>query len=213
MSARAELYNFGSVNIAGISASEKTSTVSADKVIIKDSEDSGALKEVDVSNLSTSPIGTNGFIDYNDSTGSISISSDTWTDIPNDGQGSFSNSTYAPNGVTDFMDISTGYIDTTELSLGDTILIRNDYTVNPGTNNALLQFRYVLGNGANEYTLEKIVGRLDSGSGQNYRFSLESDLIYMGDLNTRDNPIKLQIKLSTTGTLTNAGSVIQLIRR
>ena len=35
----------------------------------------------------------------------------------------------------------------------------------------------------------------------------------MGDLNTRDNPIKIQVKLSTNGTLLNAGSVIQLIKR
>ena len=35
----------------------------------------------------------------------------------------------------------------------------------------------------------------------------------MGDTNTKDNPIKIQIRLSTNGTLTNAGSVIQLIKR
>ena len=35
----------------------------------------------------------------------------------------------------------------------------------------------------------------------------------MGDTNTKDNPIFLQIRLSTNGTLTNAGSVVQLIKR
>ena len=156
---------------------------------------------------------TNGFIDYNDTTGIINLTANTWTDIPNDGLGAFTNKTYAPIGVTEFMDVSTGYIDTTELELGDTIIIRNDYKINPNTNNALLEFRYELGTGAATYTLEKIVGRLDAGSGQDYRFNLNTDLIYMGDLNTRDNPIKLQVKLSTNGTLLNAGSVIQLIRR
>jgi hypothetical protein len=38
-------------------------------------------------------------------------------------------------------------------------------------------------------------------------------LIYMGDTNTKDNPISLQIRLSTGGSLSNAGSVIQVIRR
>ena len=156
---------------------------------------------------------TNGFIDYNDTTGIINLTANTWTDIPNDGLGAFTNKTYAPIGVTEFMDVSTGYIDTTELELGDTIIIRNDYKINPNTNNALLEFRYELGAGVATYTLEKIVGRLDAGSGQDYRFNLNTDLIYMGDLNTRDNPIKLQVKLSTNGTLLNAGSVIQLIRR
>ena len=152
---------------------------------------------------------TNGFIDYNDTTGSISLVSDTWTTIPNDGQGAFSNNTYKPQGVTDLMDVSDGSIDPTQLTLGDTILIRNDFKINPNTNNALLEFRYQLGNGGGLYTLESTLGRLDDGSGKDYRFSLKPDLIYMGDTNTLNNPIRLQVKLSTNGTLLNAGSVIQ----
>jgi hypothetical protein len=155
----------------------------------------------------------NGFIDYNDTTGIINIVADTWTDIPNNGLGAFTNKTYKPTGVTEFIDTSNGCIDASELVLGDTIIIRNDYKINPNTNNALLEFRYELGAGAGLYNLEKIVGRLDAGSGKDYRFNLNTDLIYMGDTNTKDNPIKLQIKLSTNGTLLNAGSVIQLIRK
>ncbi len=151
------------------------------------------------------------FIDYNHAGDPISLDADTWTDIPNDGAGAFSNNTYAPINVDELIDVTTGYINVSDLSLGDSILIRNDYSVNPNTNNSLLEFRYVLGNGGGEYTLEKTVGRLDSGSGKNYRFSLEPDLIYMGDDNTRLNPIKLQAKLSTSGILTNAGSVIQTV--
>jgi len=154
-----------------------------------------------------------GFIDYNDTTGAISLVADTWTTIPNNGAGAFSNDAYKPTAVTQLMDVSTGEIDPRELSIGDTILIRNDYTINPNTNNAELEFRYVLGDGANEYTLQTTIGRLDDGSGVDYRFSLKPDLIYMGDLNTRDNLITLQVKLSANGTLTNAGSVIQVIKQ
>ena len=156
---------------------------------------------------------TNGFIDYNDTTGAVSLTADTWTTIPNDGAGSFSNDTYKPGGVTELMDVSTGEIDTSQIHLGDAILIRNDFQINPNTNNALLEFRYQLGTGANAYTLETNLGRLDDGSGKNYRFSLKPDLIYMGDTNTKDNPIVIQVKLSTNGTLTNAGSAITLIKR
>lgn len=156
---------------------------------------------------------TNGFIDYNDTTGPVALTADTWTTIPNNGQGAFSNDTYKPEGVTDLMDVSDGSIDPTDLTLGDTILIRNDFKVNPNTNNALLEFRYQLGNGGGLYTLETTLGRLDDGSGKDYRFSLKPDLIYMGDTNTISNPIRLQVKLSTNGTLLNAGSVIQLIKR
>jgi len=156
---------------------------------------------------------TNGFIDYNDTTGAVSLTANTWTTIPNNGLGSFSNNTYKPNGVTELMDVSTGAIDASELHLGDAILIRNDFKINPNTNNALLEFRYQLGSGGNAYTLETTLGRLDDGSGKDYRFSLKPDLIYMGDTNTKDNPITLQVKLSTNGTLTNAGTVVQLIKR
>ena len=155
----------------------------------------------------------NGFIDYNDTTGAVSIVADTWTTIPNNGLGAFTNKTHKPDGVTEFMDVSTGAIDTTELELGDTILIRNDYEINPNTNNALLEFRYSLGGGGNEYSLSTTKGRLDDGSGKYYRFNLGTDLIYMGDTNTKDNPILIQVRLSTNGTLLNAGSVIQLIRK
>ena len=156
---------------------------------------------------------SNGFIDYNDATGLVAIVADTWTTIPNDGLGAFTNKAYKPNDVTEFMDVSNGSIDVSELTLGDAVLIRNDYVINPNTNNALLEFRYVLGQGANIYELQSTIGRLDNGSGIDYRYSLKSDLIYMGDLNTKDNPIFLQVKLSTNGSLTNSGSVIQLIKR
>jgi hypothetical protein len=134
-------------------------------------------------------------------------------DLPNDGLGAFTNKNFPPSGVTELMDTSTGYIDPTELALGDTILVRNDFIVIPSGNRALLSFRYELGSGLGTYSLEKIINRLDSGAGIPYRESLSPDLIYMGDANTRDNPIKIQIKLSKSGTLVNNGTVIQLVKR
>ena len=158
----------------------------------------------------------NGFMDYNDTSTSstpITLVADTWTTIPNDGLGAFTNKTYKPNGnVTELMDTSTGAIDPTGLNLGDILLIRNDFAVTPSTNNASLQFRYQLGTGAGLYTLEKRLGRLDEGSGIPYRESISVDKIYMGDTNTRDNPITLQVKLSTSGTLVNAGTAISVVR-
>lgn len=157
-----------------------------------------------------------GFMDYNDASTSSSalvLAADTWTTIPNDGLGAFTNSTYKPNSVTELMDVSTGAIDPTELVLGDVLLIRNDFTVNPNTNNQLLEFRYSLGTGGGVYTLDKILTRLDSGSSQDYRFSLDVHKIYMGDTNTLDNPILLQVRLAGAGTLVNAGTVITVMKR
>lgn len=150
-----------------------------------------------------------GFIDYNDTTGTISLTADAWTDVPNNGAGAFTNKTYTPNGVTDVMDNTTGYLDFSQLSLGSQILVRNDFTVVPNTNNALLEVRYVLGQGAGEYALKFWSERLDSGSGIDYQRVI-SFPIYMGDTNTKGGVGKLQVKLSTNGTITNAGSYIKI---
>ena len=157
----------------------------------------------------------NGVLDYNDTattTTPIALAADTWTTITNDGLGSFTNKNYKPYEVTELMN-SSGQIDCSELQLGSGIFIRNDYQVSPNIDGALLEFRYVLGTGAGEYTLEKIENRLDDGAGKYYRNSLVSDYIYMGDSNTRDNPITLQVRLSCAGTLINAGSAIQVVNR
>tara|TARA_R110002051_G_scaffold154370_1_gene226542 strand:- start:340 stop:915 length:576 start_codon:yes stop_codon:yes gene_type:complete len=155
-----------------------------------------------------------GFIDYNDTSTTASplvLLADTWTTIPNDGQGAFTNKTFAPEGVSEIMD-SQGRIDPTQLSLGDFFFVRNDFRVSPNVNNALLEFRYELGNGGGLYHLETNIGRLDDGSGKYYHYSLSTDYIYMGDTNTLDNPISLQAKLSTDGTLINSGSVMQIFK-
>lgn len=157
-----------------------------------------------------------GFADYNDaatSTTPIVLTRDTWTTVTNDGQGSFTNLNYLPSGTTKLMDTATGAFDFSELNLGDNCFIRNDITVSPSTNNALLEIRYSLGAPPNNYTLKTIAGRLDSGSGIDYRFSLIPQMIYMGDTNTKDNPIVLQVKLSTNGTLVNAGSAIGVVKK
>ena len=123
--------------------------------------------------------GTHGFIDYNDTSTGISplvLVGNVWTPIPNNGLGAFTNKNYKPSGITELMDTSTGKIDPTEIPLGSTILVRNDYTVTPNTNNALLEFRYTLGGGGGAYTLEKIIGRLDSGSVLVVRWSMQVPL-------------------------------------
>ena len=153
--------------------------------------------------------GTTGFVDYNDATGSVSLTADTWTDVPNNGAGVYTNTTYKPDGITTLLDTSTGYLDFSELTLGSEIFVRNDFTINPNTNNALLEARYLLGGGAGEYPLMFWSERLDSGSGINYQRVVPFPL-YMGDLNTRDNVGRLQVKLSTSGTLTNAGNYISI---
>lgn len=153
-----------------------------------------------------------GWIDYNDTTGDVAMTADTWTDVPNNGLGAFSNNTYPPTGVSELLDVATGKIDPTELDLGDTMLVRLDLTVTPTVNNSRLEMQFTLGTGGNAYTLPLDSTRLDDGSGKGYRFVREFK-IYMGDANTRDNPIGLQVKCSSAATLNNAGMVITVVNR
>ena len=163
------------------------------------------------------PLGatSDGFIDYNDtSTASgITLVKNVWTDIPNNGLGPSTNKASKPAHVTELMDTTTGYLDYSELNVGDGTFIRNDHTIVPQSNNASLEVRYELGFGQGLYLLEKTMPRLDLGSGRPYRYSLTADYIYVGDDNTRLNPIRIQVKLSVNGTLFNAGSAIQVVAR
>jgi len=156
---------------------------------------------------------TGGFIDYNDTSTTASpvpLVANIWTQIPNDGLGGATNKLYPPNGVTELMDTSTGSIDCSELNLGAGVFVRNDFKVIPNTNNSLLEFRYTLGIGGNAYTLETTLGRLDSGSGKEYRRALVPHYIYMGDTNTKDNPIGIEVRLSAAGTFVISCSVIEV---
>ena len=153
-----------------------------------------------------------GFADYNDTSTSatpVTLDDNVWTDIPNNGAGAFTN-IKLPTGVTRLLDPTTGAILLDELPIGSSAIVRMDYTVTPTTNNAALDFRYTLGNGAGAYTLETTVNRLDEGSGRSYRQALVTHYIYVGDDNTKDNPIQPQVKLSGGGTLVNAGMVIEV---
>ena len=157
-----------------------------------------------------------GFADYNDlatQTTPITLLAATWTTMTNDGLGPNSNDTYLPAGTTQLMDTSTGAIDVSELELGDVLHVRNDFVVTQSANNSTLEARYSLGTGGGAYTLEHRIDKLDSGTGITYRYSLYSDIIYMGDANTRDNPITIQLQLSNAGTVVNNGTVITVVRR
>ena len=152
-----------------------------------------------------------GFIDYNDSNGSIALVAETWTDVPNDGAGAFTNKGFSP--VDELMDVATGYLDFSELSAGDDLLVRLDLKVIPNINNALLEVRYVLGTGGGEYVLEANSKRLDSGSGKEYSPDKGAFYIYLGDTNTAEGVGKIQVKLSSAGTMINSGIAVKILKK
>ncbi len=156
-----------------------------------------------------------GVADYNDTstaTTPLTLVADTWTTLPNDGLGEFSQENL-PSGVTTLLDDTTGSLDISELTQYSDIFVRPDFTVTPDSNNADLEFRFLLGTGAGQYTLPTSFGRLDLGAGIEYRRGLNALYIYAGDSNTIDNPIYLQVKLSASGSVVNAGMAVKVYKR
>ncbi len=155
-----------------------------------------------------------GFIDYNDTTTSatpLSMTDGAWVQLTNDGLGAFTNKSYPPDGVTELMSTPGGALDFSELSLGDDILIRNDYYVVPDVDQSTLDIKYDLGFGANAYTLERTVAQLALGSGIAYRQTGIVDYIYMGDENTLLNSVTISIRVTgANATCVNYGSVIKV---
>ena len=154
-----------------------------------------------------------GFADYNDSATSttpVSITADVWEEVPNDGLGAFTNTGFIPATVSSLF--SNNKIDVTDLDLGDAIIIRYDFTLTPSINGAFGELRLSLGSGLGSYYLNRPIGTLSNGSGYDYQVTGEF-YIYMGDANTRDNPIGLEVRCSEDASLVNAGVVIQVIKR
>ena len=108
---------------------------------------------------------------------------------------------------------SGGAIDISEFTENSWLDVRADFTVTPSSNNADLDFRFLLGAGAGVYDLPSTIGRLNQGAGISYRRSGLLNGIYAGDANTIDNPIQLQVKLSSPGTATNAGMFIKVYKK
>jgi len=184
-------------------------------VLLWDEEAKDPVVSVDGEWVPLSLSNGNGLVDYNDAATAvtpISLTADTWTTLTNDGLGLFTNTAYAPSGSLPMI-AGTGQIDVSRLPLGSWVVIRPDYTVTPSSNNSSLEFRYQLGTGAGSYTLEVTEGRLDLGAGIPYRRALNAHFVYLGDANTRDNDISLQVKLSGSGSVVNAGVAIGVVTR
>ena len=154
--------------------------------------------------------GYRGFQDFNDTStsGGLALTADTWTNVPNDGLGAFTNKAYGPSG--DLMN-SSGQLDLSGLTLGDVVILRNDIRITTAINNTHAEFRYELGGGAGIYYLTKEIGVLGDGA-REYAHQFEQ-VIYVGDVNTQANLITPQVRTSEDSTLVNLGTSIFVFRR
>lgn len=171
-------------------------TADTDQIYIANGAGSGAWTTPPYTTLDL------GVWDYNDaatSTTPIALTlANTDYELTNDGAGTFTNTTYKLVDVGDIWNVSTNRFDWSGLSLGDTVDIRTDITWTSSGANQTLTLSLELGVGGNPYTIRWINDHLEKNSGT-HRFTLWNS-IYMGDINTLNNPARWLAQSDSTGT-------------
>ena len=153
-----------------------------------------------------------GIADYNNGVGFAFLSPNTWVTLLNDGSGPFTNTDYIVDGATSLLNTVSGRLDFSQLTLGDIVIIRPDFTILPFSNNQRLRFRYLIGQNGQQYSLEKRLSKMNDGAGSEYK-NYFSDMIYIGDDNTRLGGAFVQVKTSGNGLVQNLGVAISVIKR
>lgn len=149
-----------------------------------------------------------GFVDYNHGGAAQTTVADTYLALTNDGTGAATNTTHLPSGVTSML--AANQVVVSQLKLGDWFVIRATFDVTPVTNNQSVDIRYTLGTGGSTYTIGGFAGQLRQGAGVLESFS-KTDFIYIGDANTKDNPIGIEVRTSGPASVQNRGFSIGVI--
>jgi hypothetical protein len=156
-----------------------------------------------------------GLFDYNDAATAITPISVTGGNAPlvltNDAAGPFTNTAYAPVGVTSVWDEVADEFDWTELGLGDMVDIRLDITVTTLSVNTEVKVDLHLGVGGGEYTIPWVnpVNIKATGTYKNVTYNG----VYLGDSNTLDNTANFRISSDKNCTVVVNGWYVKIIRR
>lgn len=141
-----------------------------------------------------------GWIDYNDvgtTSSPIALTlAGTFYKLTNDGAGAFSNNTYKIAANGEIWNTTTDTFDFSDLSLGDTVDFRVDFSVTTGGANRDISTRMALAQGGTPYTLN-----LDR---QSYKVNSTYQItrwysIYMGDTNTLNNGGHFEVSSDGSG--------------
>ena len=174
-------------------------SASSGQVYIADGAGSGSWTTLSTSSISG--LLEQGIYDYNDlatSTTPIPLTlANTQYEVTNDGAGTFTNKTYALSGIADLWNTSTNRFDFTGLSLGDTVDIRFDIEITTTSANTAVDFVIELGIGSAPYQLT-FSPLSDFKSAGTYKV-VNWFGIYMGDLNTLNNPGRVLARADNTG--------------
>lgn len=138
---------------------------------------------------------SNGVFDYNDTATAITPISVTggagFVNLTNDELGVSTNKLYPPSGVTDVWNAATNEFDFSQLPLGSQVQIRIDLLVTTLSPNTQIDIAMELGVGGSPYDIQWV--DVFEKSAAAHRITV-SDFIYIGDLNTKNNPAIFKIE-------------------
>lgn len=154
---------------------------------------------------------TKAYVDYNHDGPAISVTADTWTDLPNNGLGTYTKLGGLVNvGATALLDTSTGYLDFSDLRLDDELELRQDIEISTAVNGAEVRLRLYLGEpGVGEYELPYTLATIGQGSGAFSR-RVGNLLMYLGDANTKGFPGRIQVYCTEDCQVRNNGVYIKV---
>lgn len=155
-----------------------------------------------------------GIFDYNDlatSTTPINIpATGIGVDLPNDELGAFTNKLYAPIGVADVWNSSTGLFDFTQLKLGDMVDIRLDIDVITTQPNQNVEIDLLVAVGGAQYSIPFVSQQFkNAGLKKINRYNG----IYLGDSNTLNNGAKFSIRSDAIASATVNGWYCKVLIR
>ncbi len=164
--------------------------------------------QISVFDLLESVVPAFGWADYNDaSTAAVPIvlSSGVWTNLPNDGEGSFTRTDRLPEGITSLLDVSTGRIDPTQLGVNSIMLFRYDIEIITPSNNTQVELRMHFGYGQGWAYQVAMANPAVYKTAGTYNLAGISGL-YIGSAFEQSNPIGLEIRSDAATTVENRGA-------
>lgn len=146
-------------------------------------------------------VGKSGMWDYQDvttQTTPIALTlADTEYQLTNDGAGVNTNTAYKLSGVTNIWNTATNNFNFVGLALGDTVDIRATVVVTTGSVNNTLSFVLECGLGVSPYKIYSSENYYKSAGVHEVSVSFP---IYMGNALTLNNPAKLSLRNTDTGS-------------
>lgn len=181
--------------------------------LFQDGQADSSITEQDMRDLIVSHIPRGGWKDYNDATTSgtpISITGGAgYTNLTNDGAGSFTLDKFIHPSITDVWDTTNNQLDFSELELYDIVRVRIDVTITTSTTNTEVVVALGMANGgASPFDL--IVGnKTYKTSGAQESFVIPY-FFYIGSSDVLNNPAKIKVKADNNITVVVNGWVVQV---